>query len=290
MAPAAPGAARDRALDGQHPHVGLDRDPVEQGVAERHGLRQRQALDGEVGGVHTAIVGGPRHRRWTIRDSRTLGRGQRLESSGPRPAAPSRTAPDDPRERARHAAAPVGEHRRHHAADGGLRGLHPPLGAPGVCRRRQRARRGARSAPPRRPTPRCATTWPRRRPRRTPPSLRPGSVAPLAGKDLGLPGDSSGLAGAVTAVQSRGSAIVTITARSGDPQQASDLANAWVRALSKRAKELESLDGGKPLPRSPPSSRRWCRPSRCPTAAVASCSSRACSDFCSGWLTPPCGP
>lgn len=61
--------------------------------------------------------------------------------------------------------------------------------------------------------------------------INSGAVAPLVAKELGLKGDAAGLAGSVTATPDSGSDFVTLTAISGNPQDAALLVNTVANAF-----------------------------------------------------------
>ncbi len=65
------------------------------------------------------------------------------------------------------------------------------------------------------------------------------AVADLVIEDLGLTTSASSLIGAISVDQPLNTVLINITARSGSPMQAQQLADAWVRALSTRIAELE---------------------------------------------------
>lgn len=62
--------------------------------------------------------------------------------------------------------------------------------------------------------------------------------------DLGLDTAPEALVGSIDAAQTPETVIIQITARAGTPEEAQELADAWVGALAERVSDIESAKGG----------------------------------------------
>jgi capsular exopolysaccharide synthesis family protein len=65
-------------------------------------------------------------------------------------------------------------------------------------------------------------------------------TASLVIDDLGLDTSPEGLVGSIDAAQTPDTVIISITARAGTPEEAQQLADAWVGALAERVKDIEA--------------------------------------------------
>ena len=69
-------------------------------------------------------------------------------------------------------------------------------------------------------------------------------TASLVIDDLGLDTSPEGLVGSIDAAQTPDTVIISITARAGTPEEAQQLADAWVGALAQRVKSIEAGKSG----------------------------------------------